>query len=150
MPAPGSQPKAGEYTDPYTIPSGDIAGNPFFKRDHRRNYPQVSSFDQTKISGLLKLGSANAPRISVGNKGQQELLPYKASDNPDATLLSKTLPTVPKNVVQQEILGKDGTSIVAPSLNRGRRWVIVPEAQNGIYGPGLPCRLFNTTPVNRA
>ncbi|GMM36857.1 hypothetical protein DASC09_041820 [Saccharomycopsis crataegensis] len=145
---PGSQPKAPLYTDPFTIPTGDIKANPFYKRDHRRNYPQISSFDQTKISGLLTLGSVSNPRISIGNKGQEELLPFKASN--DETLLSKTLPTVSRKVIQEEILGAQNSAIVAPSLTRKRTWVIVPEAKNGIYGPEFPCRLFNTVPVQNA
>ena len=63
---PGERIKeAQNYKDPVTIPAGDIKGNPYFKRDYRRNYPQVHTFNQTKISGLLNLGSESNPRISI-------------------------------------------------------------------------------------
>lgn len=140
VPPPGAQPLAKEYTDPFSIPSGDFINNPFNKRDHRRNYPQVSSFDQTKVSGLLKLGSKVNPRVSIGNKGHEELAVFDKGE----VLLSKTLADTSSSIIQKEIL--DG-GVVAPSLARGKKWVIIPEAKNGIYGPQYPCRLFNTVPV---
>lgn len=148
VPPPGAQPKAKDYTDPSSLPSGDYIKNQFFKRDHRRNYPQTSSFDQTKLSGLLTLGSAKTPRVSIGNKGKEELAVF---EKPSAsTLLSNTLPKIPARVIKEEIIGLDASGIVAPSLSRNMAWVIVPEAKNGIYGPEFPCRLFNTIHVSKA
>lgn len=93
--------EAKEYKDPVTIPAGDIKGNPYFKRDYRRNYPQVHTFNQTKISGLLNLGSAASPRISIGDKGNKEL---EVFTNGNDVSLSTTLKSVPANVVKGEIL----------------------------------------------
>ena len=49
-PPPASRP------EPYHRPAGkasDIAENPYFKRDPRRNYPQTSVVTQQKLSALL-------------------------------------------------------------------------------------------------
>lgn len=143
-PPPGSQPKAALYSDPYSIPLGDIKGNLFYKRDHRRNYPQTSLFDQTAISGLLTLGSAAKPRILVGKKGEAELAVFKTEER----LLAKTLPALSKNVVKEEIIGSGNSYVVAPNMARKKQvWKIIPEAKNGIYGNEFPCRLFNVEEV---
>lgn len=127
-----------KYAESITIPSGDIKGNPFHKRDHRRNYPQVHGFNQTKVSGLLQLGSASNPRISVGDKGTKELAAFDASTHVN---LSTTLSSVPANVVKGELLGKAGEPIVAPSLNKFS-WSISEEPVLGLYTDNYPCRAF--------
>ncbi len=73
-PAPGSNnPK--EYTDPVTIPAGDIADNPYWKRDARRNYPQLSVVNQAQQVSLLSVGSAAAPRVElIGEEGSKALV----------------------------------------------------------------------------
>ena len=55
-------------------------------RDYRRNYPQVHTFNQTKISGLLNLGSESNPRISIGEKGNKELAVF--TNGQDVSLAS--------------------------------------------------------------
>ena len=75
-PAPASVP-ATDYTDPVTLPAADIAGNPYWKRDTRRNYPQMSTYKQSDIAGLLALGSAANPRIGVGAEGEKQLVAVK-------------------------------------------------------------------------
>ncbi|KAL5612227.1 hypothetical protein BROUX41_000233 [Berkeleyomyces rouxiae] len=74
LPAPGSiDPQA--YRDPVTFPAGDIAGNPYWKRDHRRNYPRTSVFSQPHIVSLLTVGSAAAPKTElVGEAGEKALV----------------------------------------------------------------------------
>ncbi|KKA26930.1 hypothetical protein TD95_001047 [Thielaviopsis punctulata] len=73
-PAPGSiAPSA--YRDPVTAPAGDIAGNPYWKRDHRRNYPVSSVVTQPDVVGLLAVGSAAAPKAElIGEAGAQALV----------------------------------------------------------------------------
>lgn len=75
-PAPASVP-ASTYTDPVTTPAADIAENPYWKRDTRRNYPQLSTFRQSDIAGLLTIGSASRPRIAVGAEGEKQLVAIK-------------------------------------------------------------------------
>ncbi|EMG50373.1 hypothetical protein SBY92_000314 [Candida maltosa Xu316] len=142
---PGERIKeANDYKDPVTIPAGDIKGNPYYKRDYRRNYPQVHSFNQTKVSGLLNLGSASNPRISIGDKGTQELQVFT---NGQEVSLATTLKSTPASVVKGEILGKSGEPIVAPSLNKFK-WEILPEPVHGMYTDNYPCRIFTDKKIN--
>lgn len=137
---PGSKiAEAKAYKDPVTLPTGDIKGNPYHLRDYRRNYPQVHGFDQSKVSGLLQVGSASNPRVSVGDKGIKELSVYIDSSAPVS--LAKTLANVPASVVKGELLGKNGEPIVAPSLNKFK-WTILQEPQHGMYPDTYPCRIF--------
>lgn len=130
---------AKNYVEPVTIPAGDIANNSYSKRDYRRNYPQVHGFNQTKVSGLLHLGSAEKPRISIGNKGSKELSVFI---EPSAQVsLTSTLTSIPQEVVKGEILGKSGEPIVAPSLNKFK-WTILKEPEHGMYTDAYPCRMF--------
>ncbi|ODV78423.1 NADH-ubiquinone oxidoreductase subunit [Suhomyces tanzawaensis NRRL Y-17324] len=137
---PGDRIKdAKKYVDPVTLPAADIQGNPYYKRDYRRNFPQVHGFNQTKVSGLLKLGSADKPRISIGDKGTKELSVFIESAEPVS--LATTLAGVPANVVKGELLGAQGEPIVAPSLNKFE-WTILQEPEHGMYTEQYPCRIF--------
>jgi len=73
-PAPGeNDPLA--YTDPVTMPAGDIADNAYFKRDARRNYPRLSVVNQAQQVALLTVGSAAVPRVElIGEAGTQALV----------------------------------------------------------------------------
>jgi hypothetical protein len=53
-----------QYDDPVTLPAGDIADNPYWKRDNRRGYPQLSVVDQSQFAQLITIGSAEAPARS--------------------------------------------------------------------------------------
>lgn len=75
-PAPASVPATG-YTDPVTMPAADIAENPYWRRDVRRNYPRLSTFRQSDIAGLLSVGSVVNPRIKAGEAGAQQLIAIK-------------------------------------------------------------------------
>lgn len=130
---------AKKYGNPVTIPAGDIKGNPYYSRDFRRNYPQVHGFDQTKVSGLLQLGSAEKPRISIGDKGTKELSVF--IDPSQEVSLSTTLNSVSPSVLKGELLGKKGEPIVAPSLKKFH-WTILQEPQHGMFTDNYPCRMF--------
>lgn len=75
-PPPGANdPK--EYDDPVTIPSGDIAENPYWKRDVRRSYPKLSIVNQGDVVGLLTLGSKSNPKedvLQIGDAGSKQLV----------------------------------------------------------------------------
>ncbi|EEQ27357.1 NADH-ubiquinone oxidoreductase kDa subunit [Microsporum canis CBS 113480] len=74
-PAPGAlEPQT--YDDPVTIPAADIADNPYWKRDVRRAYPQVSVVKQADVVGLLTYGSKAEPKDSLlaGEAGTQQLV----------------------------------------------------------------------------
>lgn len=132
------------YKDPVTLPAGDIKDNAYFKRDYRRNYPQVHAYDQTKVSGLLTLGSAANPRISIGDKGSKELAAFGAGQT---VSLSTTLTSLDSKVLKGEVLGVSGEPIVAPSLNKFK-WTILEEPQHGMYTDDYPCRIFKGEKVS--
>lgn len=132
--------EANNYKDPVTLPAGDIKGNPYYKRDYRRNYPQVHGFDQTKVSGLLSVGSAAKPRISIGIKGSQELAAFGAGQT---VSLSTTLASVDLAVLKGEVLGALGEPVVAPSMHKFK-WKILEEPQHGMYTDDYPCRTFTS------
>lgn len=73
-PAPGSNDPTA-YDDPVTLPAGDIADNPYWKRDARRAYPRLSVVGQADQVALLNVGSAAAPRVElIGEAGSKALV----------------------------------------------------------------------------
>ena len=69
-PPPGAlDPKA--YDDPVSVPAGDIADNPYWKRDVRRSYPKLSVVNQGDLVGLLTVGSKALPKDEVLGKGEE-------------------------------------------------------------------------------
>jgi hypothetical protein len=76
-PPPGSN-EPFSFIDPVTIPAGDIAENPYWKRDARRAYPRLSVVSQGDVVGLLSLGSQSAPKKElIGEAGTKELVEAK-------------------------------------------------------------------------
>ncbi|KAL1978045.1 hypothetical protein VTN31DRAFT_904 [Thermomyces dupontii] len=78
-PNPGALPPQ-SYDDPVTLPAADIADNPYWKRDTRRNYPRPSVVNQADVAGLLTVGSKAAPRddvLQIGDAGQKQLVAVK-------------------------------------------------------------------------
>lgn len=76
---PGSNPPLA-YDDPVTLPAGDIADNPYWKRDARRNYPQLSTVTQADAVGLLTVGSQAAPKediLQIGEAGAKQIVSIK-------------------------------------------------------------------------
>lgn len=136
MPSPSSHPENEHYTDPATLPASDIAGNPYYARDHRRNYPRIAYYDQTLTAGLLKLGSAANPRIADGNAGTQEL----AAISEDK--LTNIIASSSKDVILGEVLEKSGQPPIPPALNK-KKWKILSAAQSGMYDFKYPVRTFN-------
>ena len=66
------------YDDPVTVPAGDIADNPYWKRDSRRAYPKLSFVNQGDAVGLLSVGSAAAPKQDlIGEAGAKSLVAAK-------------------------------------------------------------------------
>jgi hypothetical protein len=67
------------YDDPTTVPAADIADNPYWKRDVRRNYPKLSAVTQGDVVGLLSVGNASnpSPKLLVGEEGSKQLVALK-------------------------------------------------------------------------
>ena len=66
------------YDDPVTTPAADIAENPYWKRDVRRRYPQLSTVTQADAAALLTVGSAATPKQElIGDAGTKQLVAAK-------------------------------------------------------------------------
>ncbi|KAI2640178.1 NADH-ubiquinone oxidoreductase 21.3 kDa subunit [Xylaria nigripes] len=66
------------YDDPVTAPAGDIADNPYWKRDVRRAYPKLSFVNQGDAVALLSVGSAAASKTElIGDAGAKQLVAAK-------------------------------------------------------------------------
>jgi hypothetical protein len=73
-PTPGSNDPLA-YTDPVTTPAGDIADNPYWKRDARRGYSRLSIVGQADAVALLSVGSAASPKQElIGEAGTKALV----------------------------------------------------------------------------
>lgn len=138
MPAPSSRDEAAHYTDPATVPTNAISSNPYYGRDHRRNYPQIAYYDQSLTAGLLKLGSVANPRIADGNAGTQALT--AVADGQEK--LTEVLAQTPKEVILGELLEKSGQPPIPPALTK-KKWKILSAAQSGMYDFKYPVRTFN-------
>ncbi|CAD0108781.1 unnamed protein product [Aureobasidium uvarum] len=79
LPSPGTvDPKL--YDDPTTVPAADLAENPYWKRDVRRQYPKLSVVKQPDVVGLLTVGSAQNPKenvLQIGDAGAKQLVSLK-------------------------------------------------------------------------
>jgi hypothetical protein len=76
-PPPGSNDPFA-FTDSVTIPAGDLADNPYWKRDARRGYARASVVSQADVVGLLSVGSQSAPKKElIGEAGTKELVQVK-------------------------------------------------------------------------
>ena len=63
------------YDDPVTLPAADIAENPYWKRDVRRRYPQLSTITQADAVALLQVGSVAVPKQElIGDAGSKQLV----------------------------------------------------------------------------
>src|ERR1700712_5114107 len=68
------------YDDPTTVPAADIADNPYWKRDTRRRYPQLSTVTQGDVVALLSVGSQAQPKddvLQLGDAGSKQLVQVK-------------------------------------------------------------------------
>lgn len=65
-----------DYDDPVTLPAGDIADNPYWRRDVRRAYPKASVVSQADVVGLLTVGNAAtpSPKLLTGDEGSKQLI----------------------------------------------------------------------------
>ncbi|KAF8247885.1 21 kDa subunit of NADH dehydrogenase [Wilcoxina mikolae CBS 423.85] len=131
VPAPGSASPL-TYTDPVTVPAADIAENPYWKRDMRRNYARTAVFKQSDIAGLLTLGSVVNPRIGKGEEGKKQLVAVKTQEE---GVLSKVLELQKERIVG-EVLGGNG---LPPLPGKRVQWKL---DQVGSYTSEYPCRNF--------
>ncbi|KAK4982798.1 hypothetical protein LTR66_009092 [Elasticomyces elasticus] len=139
-PPPGSlDPKL--YDDPVTVPAGDLAENPYWKRDVRRQYPRSSIVKQPDIVGLLSVGSAAVPKedvLQIGDAGVKQLVAIKEEGQKG---LSAFFEKDSKAVAS--VLGPDGMPPLPTNQNYGlkgkKRYEMLQEQS---YGTAYPCRTF--------
>ncbi|KAL4993462.1 hypothetical protein BDV10DRAFT_179110 [Aspergillus recurvatus] len=137
LPSPGALPPL-SYDDPVTVPAGDIADNPYWKRDVRRNYPRASTVNQADAVGLLTVGSQASPKeevLQIGEAGQKQLVSVKqqGEERGLAGLFQKD-----KNGIKG-VLGPNGLPPTPCNLNSSSKYQI----DNGHGYPNVyPCRTF--------
>ncbi|KAA8644863.1 hypothetical protein EYZ11_007126 [Aspergillus tanneri] len=115
LPAPGALPPL-SYEDPVTVPAGDIADNPYWKRDVRRSYPRLSTVNQAHAVGLLTVGSRATPKGDVlqsGDAGEKQIVSVKqqGEERGLAGLFDKDSRTI------RSILGVNGLPPTPCNLN---------------------------------
>ncbi|KAF8475735.1 hypothetical protein BDZ91DRAFT_710213 [Kalaharituber pfeilii] len=135
IPSPGSLDPL-SYEDPVTLPAGDIAGNPYWKRDNRRNYPQLSVIKQNDLAGLLELGSKAAPRIADGEQGQKQLVEVIQGNGLILAEVLKKKVRADDTEAQLQVLGQDG---MPPLPGKGVHWTMHTD---GGFPAEYPCRVF--------
>ncbi|KAL1965164.1 hypothetical protein VTN77DRAFT_6077 [Rasamsonia byssochlamydoides] len=136
-PPPGALPPQ-SYDDPVTIPAGDIADNPYWKRDVRRNYPKLSVVNQAEVVGLLTVGSKSAPKddvLQIGEAGQKQLVALKqeGEERGLAALFEKDK----RNV--QGVLGPNGLPPLPCNLNTSAKYQL---GSGQGYPEKYSCRTF--------
>ncbi|CAJ2502736.1 Uu.00g101300.m01.CDS01 [Anthostomella pinea] len=143
-PTPGGLDPLG-YDDPVTAPAGDIADNPYWKRDGRRSYPRLSYVNQSDAVGLLQLGSAAAPKQElIGESGAKQLVAVKEEGESEGGLAAFLEKSV--GVAKDDVL-VDGLPPL-PSGHRMRgaegKWVAEQYelAEENSYPEEYPCRNF--------
>ncbi|KAL4896327.1 hypothetical protein BDV59DRAFT_172631 [Aspergillus ambiguus] len=138
LPTPGALPPL-SYDDPVTIPAGDIADNPYWKRDVRRNYPRFSTVNQADAVGLLTVGSQAAPKENVlqaGEAGEKQLVSVKqeGEERGLAAFFEKD------NTAVKGVLGPNGMPPFPCSVNSSSSKYQL-DGSHG-YGEAYPCRTF--------
>ncbi|CAG9992653.1 hypothetical protein V2G26_009173 [Clonostachys chloroleuca] len=138
-PAPGSNDPLA-YDDPVTVPAGDIADNPYWKRDHRRHYPATSTIGQAQLASLLTVGSAAQPKVElIGEAGEQALVAAKQEGEAG---LAKALEKVPAAAPKDLFVGGLPPTPSGTSLASGEWDVHKYSLTERSYPEGYPCRIF--------
>ena len=131
-PPPGAL-EPGHYAEVVTIPAGDIAENPYFKRDVRRSYPRLSIVKQADVVGLLTVGSKANPKddvLQIGDAGAKQLVQVKqeGEDKGLAALFEKDKKSV------TSVLGANGLPPFPGTMSRvtgGKQWTMDQDREEG-------------------
>lgn len=134
-PMPGSRPEI--YKEPVTAPANDIAQNPYFARDVRRQYPATSFFSQAKVAGLLTYGNKSQPAIADGDAG------ITALANIGALQLTSAIEAASEK--NQNLILAEGGVPPLPLGRKGKMWKLDPTSGFGGHKMGetaYPVRSF--------
>lgn len=136
-PPPGANPPEA-YDDIVTVPAGDIAENPYYRRDMRRAYPRLSVVSQADVVGLLSVGSAEKSKedvLRIGDAGAKQLVETKQEGEQRglAALFEKDKKSI------SGVFGLNGlppfpTGGSPSSLEGGRKYVMDQDGYEG-YPP---------------
>nr|POE52190.1 nadh-ubiquinone oxidoreductase 21.3 kda subunit [Quercus suber] len=136
----GNDPKL--YEDAVTVPAGDLAENPYWKRDVRRAYPKLSVVKQADVVALLTVGSVANPKedvLQIGDAGEKQLVQIKEEgDKGLSVFLEKEKDSF------KGLLADGGMPPRPPPAHRqGKRYNMIEESQQ-TYGDTTkyPCRTF--------
>lgn len=139
-PPPGSN-DANAYDDPVTVPAADLAENPYWKRDVRRQYPKLSVVKQQDVVALLTVGSAAAPKedvLQIGDAGNKQLVELKSEGEKGLSAFFQKQTAAAKSV-----LGPDGLPPLPASRHlTGKKYRLEAEEDQG-YPSSYPCRSFS-------
>jgi hypothetical protein len=122
------------YDDPVTFPAGDIADNPYWKRDVRRAYPRLSVVNQADVVGLLTVGSKANPKdgvLKVGDAGSKQLMEIKEEGEKGlATFFGKDK----RNMLG--VFGKDGLPPFPVPANKAtktgeKKYIVNQDGEQG-------------------
>lgn len=136
-PTPGSNDPTA-YDDPVTAPAGDIADNPYWKRDNRRSYPALSTVSQGDLVGLLSVGSAAQPKVElIGEAGEKQLV---AAQEKGQTGLASFFKEQPQVAAKDTFVGGLPPTPSGTSLRSDGQWDVykygLNEEQQQTYGDG--------------
>ncbi|KAI9738453.1 MAG: hypothetical protein M1818_005350 [Claussenomyces sp. TS43310] len=135
-PPPGANDPLG-YTDPVTIPAGDIAQNPYYKRDVRRSYPRLAVVSQNDMVGLLTVGSQAAPKQElIGDAGSKAIV---------AATTEKGLAEFFRGegkLAAKDVLDSNGLPPLPSVVSRRPEGMKYELTEENAYPEEYPCRTF--------
>ncbi|KAF2101032.1 21 kDa subunit of NADH dehydrogenase [Rhizodiscina lignyota] len=138
-PPPGANdPNA--YDDPVTVPAADLAENPYWKRDVRRRYSQLSTVKQGDVVALLTVGSKASPKedvLQIGDAGAKQLVAVKEEGEKGlATFFKK------EKGLASGVLGPDGMPPMPVAFGGAGPSKKYDMLEDQSYGGNYPCRTF--------
>ncbi|RKF58934.1 NADH-ubiquinone oxidoreductase 21.3 kDa subunit [Golovinomyces cichoracearum] len=138
-PTPGSN-EPFSFIDPVTIPAGDIADNPYWKRDSRRSYPQLSFVNQQDMVGLLKLGSRTSPKKElIGEAGSKAIVEIQKDGEAGlAAYFNKE-----ETAVNLEAFSDDGLPPLPSGASSKKGDGKYQLTEENSYPESYPCRTFH-------
>ncbi len=131
-PPGGNDPK--EYDEPTTTPAADLADNPYWKRDVRRNYPKLSVVRQPDVVALLTVGSAAQPKedvLQIGDAGKKQLVTVQEEGERGLSAFFEK-----QKGASLGVLGPNGMPPLPPSLHRSEKRYNLISDEEQTYGVG--------------
>ncbi|KAF2709275.1 21 kDa subunit of NADH dehydrogenase [Pleomassaria siparia CBS 279.74] len=139
-PPPGAVDPA-TYNDPITLPAADIAENPYWKRDSRRRYPQLSTVTQADAVALLEVGSAANPKYDlIGDAGTKQLVAAKDEGSKGLSVAFSRNTGLAKDVLGPGGMPPLPSGMFLTDGGQGSRSYNLNAEQS--YDASYPCRNF--------